>query len=310
VLYNNGKKDVKDNIKHSSIYYLSNKIYHTTSNNTKQTFLLPSHLSNAITDTGASGNYAPESALPYMVNILPHSADRTSKPIRVELPNGQIIKSTHTAEFNLLTLPRAARKAHIFRDLQCDTLISVGVLCDAGLVATLTADDVTFYYGPHVVLQGKRNKVTQLWDLNIFPDAQPNVPPGLRLAATTIQFQTTFQAIAWFHACFGYPVKTTFHTAAKNNWIPIPGLTAKAIRGHCPRPIPTSKGHLNQQRPYIKMDQRVKLATDSKPRIISSIWECTERIHSDGTGRFPVKSNLGNQYMIIFYDKDSNYIHN
>jgi hypothetical protein len=230
--------------------------------------------------TGASGNYAPESALPYMVNIVPHTADPTSKPIRVELPNGQIIQSTHTA---LPTLPQAARKAHIFRDLQCDTLISVGVLCDAGLVATFTADDVTFYYGPHIVLQGKRNKVTQLWDLNISPDAQPNVPPGLGLAATTIQFQTTSQAIAWFHACFGYPVKTTFHTTTKNNWKPIPRLTAKAIRSHCPISIPSSKGHLNQQQLYIKLDQPVKLVIDSKCRIISSIWKCTGRIHSDGT---------------------------
>ena len=70
--------------------------------------------------------------------------------------------TTHMAELNLPTIPQAARKAHIFRDLQCDTLISVGVLCDSGLVATFTADDVKFFYGPHLVLQGKRNKVTKL----------------------------------------------------------------------------------------------------------------------------------------------------
>ena len=309
MLYNNDKKEVKDTIQNSSIYYLSNKIYNATTNNTKHSFRLPSHLSNAITDTGASGTYAPESALPYMVNIIAHKDDPKTKPISVELPNGQIIESTHTAELNLPTLPEAARKAHVFRDLQCDTLLSVGVLCDAGLVATLTAEDVKFYYGPHIVLQGKRNKVTKLWDLNISPDAQPNIPPGLGLAATTIQFQTKSQAVTWYHACFGYPVKTTFHSAVQAHWIPVPGLTAKAVRSYCPRPLPTSKGHLNQQRPYVKMDQRVKLALDSKSRIISSLWECTQRIHSDGTGRFPVRSNSGNQHMIIFYDEDSNYIH-
>ena len=57
------------------------------------------------------------------------------------------------------------------------------------------------------------------------------------------------------------------------------------------------------------MDERVKLATDSKPRIISALCECTQRMHSDGTGRFPIKSSSGNQHMRIFYDEDNNYIH-
>ena len=81
MLYNNDKKEVNDNIKNSSIYYLSNKIYNATSKNTKQTFRLPSHLSNAITDTGASGNYAPETALPYMVNVIAHTDDPNAAPI-------------------------------------------------------------------------------------------------------------------------------------------------------------------------------------------------------------------------------------
>ena len=244
-----------------------------------------------------------------MKNVVPHTSDRMAKPIQVELPNGQIIQSTHTAELNLPALPKSARKIYIFRDLTCNTLLSVGVLCDAGLIAKFTADDVKFYYGPHIVLQGKRNNITKLWDLNISAEAQPNIPPGLGLAAMTIQFQTARQAITWYHACFGYPVKSTFHNATKASWIPIPGLTAKAIRSHCPRPIPTSKGHLNQQRPYVKPDQRTKLALDTKPRIITSTWECTRRIHTDGTGRFPIKSMSGNQYMMIFFEEDGNYIH-
>ena len=306
MLCNNNKKV---DIKTSSIYYLQNKLYNTSYTSDTKAFRLPSHLSNAITDTGASGNYAPESALPYMVNKRAHTDDPSAKPIEVELPNGQIIRSTHTAELNLPTIPEAARKVHIFRDLQCDTLLSVGVLCDAGLIATLTAEDVKFYYGPHLVLQGKRNKFTKLWDLNISADSQPNVPPGLGVAAATIQFQTQRQAITWYHACFGYPVMSTFHNATRANWIPVPGLTAKAIRNHCPRPIATSKGHLNQQRPYIKPDQRTKLALDTKARIITTMWECTRRIHTDGTGRFPIKSLSGNQYMMVFFEEDGNYIH-
>ena len=89
-------KKKKVDIKTSSIYYLQNKFYNISYNSDTKAFRLPSHLSNAFTDTGASGNYAPESALQYMVNKRAHKDDPLSRPIEVELSNGQIIRiDTH-----------------------------------------------------------------------------------------------------------------------------------------------------------------------------------------------------------------------
>ena len=59
-------------------------------------------------------NYALETALPYMANILAHTDDPNAALIRVELPNEQNIESTHTTELNLPILSKAARKAHVF----------------------------------------------------------------------------------------------------------------------------------------------------------------------------------------------------
>ena len=106
---NNNQVDINT----SSTYYLHNKVYNTSyTKGINKTFRLSSHLSNPITDTGASGNYAPEFALPYLVNHIVPSDDPTAQPI-----NGQIIQSTHIAELNLPTLPKAARKVYIFRDV-------------------------------------------------------------------------------------------------------------------------------------------------------------------------------------------------
>ena len=107
---NNKKVDIKT----SSIYYSQNKIYNTSYTRGTKAFRLPSHLSNAITDTGASGNFAPESALPYMVNIRAHTENLLSRPIEVELPNDQIIRSTHTAELNFPTIPEFVRRFAYF----------------------------------------------------------------------------------------------------------------------------------------------------------------------------------------------------
>ena len=42
--------------------------------------------------------------------------------------------------------------------------------------------------------------------------------------------------------------------------------------------------------------------------ITTTILPLTGLIHSDLTGRFPVTSSLGNQYILVVYDYDSNAI--
>ena len=88
-------------------------------------------------DTGTTGNFIslPDAAV--LLDVKP-----VVNGISVALPNGQIIISTHTATLNLPTLPLSARAAHIFPSLQ-GSLLSIGMLTDAGLTAIYTSDAVT-----------------------------------------------------------------------------------------------------------------------------------------------------------------------
>ena len=56
--------------------------------------------------------------------------------VNVSIPNGQSLKATHTAEINvdnlLITLPKHAKLASVFSQLQHQALISLRQFCDAG----------------------------------------------------------------------------------------------------------------------------------------------------------------------------------
>ena len=108
-------------------------------------------------DTGTTGNFISFSDAAVLLDITP-----VDKGISVSLPNGQVIKSTHTATLNLPSLPLAARAAHVFPELT-GSLLSIGMLTDAGLTAIYTADSVTIQDSAGVkVLSGNRSPSTQL----------------------------------------------------------------------------------------------------------------------------------------------------
>ena len=96
--------------------------------------LTSTHSINA--DTGTTGNFISLPDSDVLLNITP-----TNTGIVVSLPNGDLIRSTHTATLNLPSIPMSARAAHIFPGLT-GSLLSIGLLTDAGLTAVYTADAV------------------------------------------------------------------------------------------------------------------------------------------------------------------------
>ena len=79
-----------------------------------------------IADTGTTGHFLSLNA-PY-VNKTPSKV-----PLKVALPDGSYMYSTHTAELSLPQIPTAARIAHLFPALGNTSLLSIGQLCDAGV---------------------------------------------------------------------------------------------------------------------------------------------------------------------------------
>ena len=151
-------------------------------------------------------------------------------------------------------------------------------------------------------------------------------------AAAMIHHENDSQLVHFYHAALGSPAISTFTEAASRGYLDcFPGLTVQKIRRNKPHTIATSLGHLDQTRKnYKSTKQSVRppsvrttpsptmspLQQDTFPPIDSSpthvIYTRIERTHRnfmDSSGRFPVKSRSGNEYVLAMYNYDGNYIH-
>ena len=123
----------------------------------------------AYADSGCTGHFL-RSTSPCVNKIA------TKHGIPVRLPNGTIIRSTHTAELDMPHLPLAARQAHIFPDLANSALLSIGQFCDNGYEARFTKHSVTIQQGATIILQGQRDP-NGLWVLDLETATTTTQPP-------------------------------------------------------------------------------------------------------------------------------------
>ena len=92
-----------------------------------------------------------------------------SQAITVTLPAGEEIKSTHIGELRY-SAAHPPQVVHIFESLW-GSLLGIGDLCDAGLVAIFDKTRV-YIVDPDqktVVLTGNRNPKTRLWMIEMAP---------------------------------------------------------------------------------------------------------------------------------------------
>ena len=291
----------------------------------------PPHLANA--DTGTTGHYMSFSDTPSLLNICP-----AQQPVVVTLPDGSAVHSTHTAELDLPSLPPAARQVHLFPTLT-GSLLSIGVLCDCGLTATYRASIVTITDDSGaILLTGHRSSTTRLWMVNLDktapPPHSPKSPPAAvthSAAAMMLATRTHAQVVAWYHAALGSPSVSTMIVAIEKAFVSFPGLTSSMVRKCAPTPIATAKGHLDQTRAGLRSTRREEptAAFDStadepapvlvddlpgtrllrKCKVQTRVRADTRRRDSDMAGRFFVPSKRGNQYQLVMFCADENYIH-
>ena len=139
-------------------------------------------------------------------------------PISVTLPDGSITISSHTALLDLPMLLMSARLVHVFPGW-IGSLLSIGVLCDAGMTAVYTATTVTIYDAHGLsVLSGTRSPISRIWTIDISgPSAvQPttttpltNAPTLVSAAVITEATGTQAQIAAYYHATMGSPAANT-----------------------------------------------------------------------------------------------------
>ncbi len=252
--------------------------------------------------------------------------------MEVELPNQQLIRSTHTGTLPIEGLPPEATTAHLFPELGDTSLISIGQLCDAGCEAHFTATTVEITFQGKVILQGTRDDESRgLWMLTL---------PAENVAHAVRSHATTEQQVAFAHAALFSPAISTLKKALDRGYLsPFPGLTSKTLKQYPPHSMATAKGHLDAIRKNQKStkpaqaeaSEQQRKATETQMNTILqelqddyfpqqpengkrtnmcfiAIYETRGQVSSDLTGRFPIPSSSGNHYIMCVYDYDANYI--
>ena len=238
--------------------------------------------------------------------------------ISVRLPNGTLIASISTNLLHLPNLPQS-KIAYVFADNDLDaSLISISNLCNLGCTATFTDTHCHIPYEDNNVLSTAKLASANLWHI---PLPLPHAPMLRPAANATILLSSDRNFVAFAHAALGSPTLSTFLRAVKfgylHHW---PRLTTNLILAHPPHTIATAQGHLNQQRQGVD-STAVHLTIDDTPcdsplipataaeanHVYVRIQRLPHQLSSDLTGRFPVPSITGAQYVLV--TECEGYIH-
>ena len=258
-----------------------------------------------IVDSGCTSHYIKQNS-----NILQHV---TKKEIAVMLPNGQCMRSSKVTNLNIPNSSQIGNQAHLFQDLTSGNLLSVGQLCNDGYDVTFTKNKVTFDKNNQTMLTGKRRLHDGMWTITLPPPQKANI---------VIQYKPVGDAIKFLHAaCFSPCVSSWCKAIDKGFFKTWPGLTSKRVRQFIKiNTEATVKGHLTQERKNLRSTKTMKAnaiketLNDGIKDAYITVEAATSKMlfenknYSDLTGKFPQRSNKGNQYIFILYDTTSNHI--
>ena len=158
--------------------------------------------------------------------------------------------------------------------------------------------------------------------------------------------QPAQQLARYLHACCFSPVKSTWLKAIqKGHFHSWPGLTTKLVRRHLPLSTATVQGHIHRERQNLQSTKPTTTPTSRPPTTpensasLATTTPTTEDLedsfptspvpnkrtkqsililmhgrhlttaYQDLTGRFPLRSSRGNEYILVGYHQDANYIH-
>ena len=128
----------------------------------------------AIADTGTTGHYL-------TLNLPCCNKRKAIHPLPIQMPNGEIIISSHTALLNHQVLPFQSRQAHLFTGLK-KALLSIGNFYKHGCEATFTNKSVHIKnkQSGRTIMGGTRDACTNLYMLSLNPQnslmTEPKTP--------------------------------------------------------------------------------------------------------------------------------------
>jgi hypothetical protein len=247
-----------------------------------------------------------------------------SPPTTFYQPDGSTIHSTTSTTLDIMhtALPPAALQAHVVPTL-VTPLISIGQLCNYGCNAYFTNRRAYIIYNDNVIMTGYRSNIDGLWRINL-PDRTTAILQGKSVLdnklwrtrnstcnALVPQGYTTAQRVAYLHACMGSPALSTFLSALDAGFLDSVPLKAWQVRKFPPNSEAMWKGHLDLSRANqrsTKPSRALFLGVISNLKADLDINHRPGRIYSDITGKFIIPSSQGNNYLLVVYDYDSNFI--
>ena len=165
------------------------------------------------------------------------------------MPNGTTIRSTTSGSLKLSGIPIEARKAYTFGDLTEWSLLSLGQLCDSGMIVILDKHSVSVTLGNDVVLSGHRNDSTNgMWMIDFSkPQSACNVYPAGTLA----------KLVQFYHGCFYSPTLSSFKKLFRLG-VNLPGISTLDAEKHPLISAATAAGHLDGTR-WRRLKHNLKL---------------------------------------------------
>ena len=139
---------------------------------------------------------------------------------------------------------------------------------------------------------------------------------------STYDLPSVASLISYFHAAVGYPVISTWLNAIKaGNYVSWPGFTYNIAARYCPSADENINGRLVQTRQGIRSTRKFLLYPPETPSVVPEEEQVekptqdsrsqpnkihihsihTSKFYIDDTGRFPVRSRIGNHYIIVPY---------
>jgi hypothetical protein len=261
----------------------------------------------------------------------------------VHLPNSTRLRSTHTAMLKLPQLTHAGRTVRLFRDTELTfPLLSVGQFCDADCTAHMDKHEMRICDPTGACfLRGERDRITGLYLAPLpghgttapTPEGGRQLPNYPRHINMVIRAKTEVDQVRFGIETMGSPTTPTVIKAVAAGFLTkIPGMSLQALRRHPPDSIKTAKGHLHLNRQgrlstkQFTPEQVTTMMHDAFPgrhptlgpgnqappgsrHILTRCIRTSRQMFTDLSGQFPFKSTSGNEYMMLMYDFDANYIH-
>ena len=206
-----------------------------------------------ILDSSATHHFTP------ITNTTVHNRQHISNGPTVRVATGETTTPKYTTTLPLHNkLSKNAKHTFVLDALPAQTLISLGQLCDDNCIAIFTKYDLQIIKEGQVLIQGKRNKTSGLWQIN--NQQQPETNNYKEQPETNnykeheaygiINSRTTKQQLAkYHHACAFSPAISTWTKAIKKgHFATWPGLTEELVQKYYTPDDEISLGHMKAKK--------------------------------------------------------------